>query len=263
MTRKAPKMTIEEFQSLLPIHRLSDLDAREPSVFPIVKKDWAKVDFSLENIIVDDPDPYRYVGFHTLDTGLTFLGLMCGGDWEFPVFAIIYHDGKKFRGYVPNRGNAFHHDVKAAYGSHPDDPGEDFEYDEILEKIDNDAILDDIRNRIMVTDSQVKTVTYSAPVGISVEDLTSHLNSDPFTSSDIYTTMSGKITIHSSPFTHGIAHGIGWTCLVYWDGKAVVERPVYKAALTTPLPGVARSSLGGSPSEEDIQKAIQALPGGG
>lgn len=79
-----------------------------------------------ENVIVPD-DEYdndefedigeSLLGFHTLQNGLTFFGYMAGGDWESPVFMIIYYDGKKLRGYTPSYGNAVHLDCKCAFGS--------------------------------------------------------------------------------------------------------------------------------------------------
>lgn len=56
-------------------------------------------------------------GFHTLDNGLTFLGCESGGDWEHPVFFVVYWDGKKIRAYVPTDGNPWNTDTKEAYGN--------------------------------------------------------------------------------------------------------------------------------------------------
>lgn len=88
-----------------------------------VAKDISKVYFDNENNyvsnsdtpVIDENNPL--LGIHTLNNGLTFLGCMAGGDWEYPVFFIIYHDGKGFRGYVPSYGNVYNLDFKTAFGS--------------------------------------------------------------------------------------------------------------------------------------------------
>lgn len=48
---------------------------------------------------------------------LSFLGYTAGGDWEHPLFFIVYYDGNELRGYVPTCGNVFYLPEKAAFGS--------------------------------------------------------------------------------------------------------------------------------------------------
>ncbi len=60
---------------------------------------------------------YKLVGFHTLPNGLTFLGIESSGDWEFPVFLIVYWDGNDLRGYVPKKGNVWNKTTNRAYGN--------------------------------------------------------------------------------------------------------------------------------------------------
>lgn len=57
------------------------------------------------------------VGYNTLPNGLTFLGIQAGGDWEDPVFFIVYYDGNKMRAYIPTYGNMVNQDFKTAFGS--------------------------------------------------------------------------------------------------------------------------------------------------
>lgn len=52
-----------------------------------------------------------------MDNGFTFLGVTAGGDWEEPVFFIIYFDGKGLRGYIPENGNTYNKITKTAFGS--------------------------------------------------------------------------------------------------------------------------------------------------
>jgi len=79
-----------------------------------------KVEMDLENLECDPGDEPRgmdgALGFQTLSNGLTCLGCSAGGDWQVPVYFIIYWDGKKLRGYVPTKGNAWNTDSKEAYG---------------------------------------------------------------------------------------------------------------------------------------------------
>ena len=88
-----------------------------------INKDLAKVCFDTENLTCKgsqfkmNDDKGEYIGFHTLPNGLSYLGLAAGGDWELPLFFIIYWDGKKLRGYIPTYGNTFNSAVKTAFGS--------------------------------------------------------------------------------------------------------------------------------------------------
>lgn len=76
---------------------------------PTVSKDWEKVDFSWENLDV--------VGIKYTQDGIPYLELSVGGDWENPIVAIVYFDGKKFRGFVPKSGNPYNHKTKSAFGN--------------------------------------------------------------------------------------------------------------------------------------------------
>jgi hypothetical protein len=86
-----------------------------------VKKDLAKVTFDGENeyIIPRDFDVRKHdiIGINTLPNGMVFNGVMAGGDWEQPIFYIIYWDGKSLRGYIPTDGNPYNRSTKMAYGN--------------------------------------------------------------------------------------------------------------------------------------------------
>lgn len=84
---------------------------------------------------------YDLEGFNRLDNGFCFLGCHAAGDWEVPVFFIIYWDGNEFRGYIPENGNVYNKDVNSAFGNNCDEweiPGkpkkENLDY-KFLEKI--------------------------------------------------------------------------------------------------------------------------------
>lgn len=87
---------------------------------PQIEKDIEKVSFDFENFECTKENASCYedlVGFRTLSNGLTFLGCVAGGNWETPVFFIVYSDGKKLRGYVPKSGNLWNYTTKWAFGN--------------------------------------------------------------------------------------------------------------------------------------------------
>jgi hypothetical protein len=154
MARKAQLVTEEQFKSLVIeyVSNLSDDDLEEfdsdlltslmngdiystmttlvmMSTLKKVESDWSKIAFDLENCYIDpaDKNDHWELGFQTLNNGFTYLGVIAGGDWEHPVYAIIYHDGNTFRGYVPTKGNCFNPVTKTAFGS---------EYAEIEDEVD-------------------------------------------------------------------------------------------------------------------------------
>lgn len=60
---------------------------------------------------------------HTID-GLTFCGMITGGDWENPLFMIFYWDGEKICTYFPRKGNSFNLDAMTAFGSESEKLGD-------------------------------------------------------------------------------------------------------------------------------------------
>lgn len=79
-----------------------------------------KVDFDTENTSFGASDrvgPNGLMGLVSLGNGFTFWGMCAGGDWEHPVYWIVYWDGKKLRAYVPTNGNPWNTDTKQAFGN--------------------------------------------------------------------------------------------------------------------------------------------------
>lgn len=60
--------------------------------------------------------PAKCLGVHTID-GFTFCGVETGGDWEYPIFLILYWDGSDIHAYIPKRGNMVNMDAMTAFGS--------------------------------------------------------------------------------------------------------------------------------------------------
>lgn len=102
-------------------------DANVKHLSPQVRKDLEKVEFGTENIDEcygawsNTPKGIKSLGgYQTLDNGFTFYGQMAGGDWENPIFFLIYWDGKQLRGYIPEKGNTWNTITKQAMGNDTD-----------------------------------------------------------------------------------------------------------------------------------------------
>lgn len=79
-----------------------------------------KVAFNFENFDYNKEnyhDNNSLLGLCSLDSGLVFWGMQAGGDWEFPVFFIIYWNGKRLRAYIPTQGNPWNTTTRRAYGN--------------------------------------------------------------------------------------------------------------------------------------------------
>lgn len=76
-----------------------------------VRKD-IKYDVNFENVNLDHKG--------TTKSGIDYLALLVNGDWEEPVAVFVYWDGKKYRGYVPTRGNTINTINKSAFGNDED-----------------------------------------------------------------------------------------------------------------------------------------------
>lgn len=96
--------------------------------------------------------PQKLMGINTLKNGLTFWGVCAGGDWEEPVFSILYYDGKCVRSYTPTAGNPWNTKTKQAYGNDEEADIKNKESRKDLpedgKSFDEDLIEQDIINRI-------------------------------------------------------------------------------------------------------------------
>lgn len=127
--RKAPAMSIEQLQQLIAaactqeardengdindvkdsvaytLAQAFESDPDEKHPFQKAASDW-KVECSQENILM--------LEFEMSNNGVPFGWMLCGGDWEIPVYGMLYWDGKAFRSYVPTYGNTFDANKKEA-----------------------------------------------------------------------------------------------------------------------------------------------------
>lgn len=128
--RKAPKMLLEDLRTkLIPIFEETTVKYGYLNMGAIVsnmskvKKDLEKIEFDFENsypIAEEWMGIDNLVGFREIEN-FSFFGCIAGGDWEVPVYFIIYHDGKIFRGYLPVCGNLYNRNVNSAIGNDEDE----------------------------------------------------------------------------------------------------------------------------------------------
>lgn len=93
------------------------------------------------------------LGFHTLSTGLTFLGTV--SDTEYPFFFIVYYDGEDLKSFVP-RHNFYNRLNKKPFGVNKESDslfldliyGEGTSYDYFSRKINSGKVLDEIQNQV-------------------------------------------------------------------------------------------------------------------
>lgn len=167
MPRYAPTMSQADLRQLLIekaiandyVEEYDEIDPNDPKLWsivgmllgedliPEVAKDWSKIDFSTENLDV--------TAERTTPDGVPYLQIRTGGDWETPLVAILYFDGRKLRGYVPKDGNTYNRRAKAAFGNSDDDAeqaakqfGRPFTSDTIDVKPDYALIDADVAGRI-------------------------------------------------------------------------------------------------------------------
>lgn len=125
------------------------LESHELCNHPSIADDLKKVQFDLENFSCQEaygfnPDALAKLIGLQYHFPLTFLGCNAGGDWECPIFFIIYWDGKKLRAYIPADGNSWSKKTKSAFGNHDDEPADD------APNFDAKKLLQDIKARITV-----------------------------------------------------------------------------------------------------------------
>lgn len=146
-----------------------------------IKSDVNKVDFSDENLECNPSNVDSYfehiIGFNTLPNNLTYLGVYAGGDWEIPLFFIIYFDGKDLRAYIPSEGNTWNKTTKKAFGN--DDGNFDSPEDEAESHggtdLNPEDIIEDITARILSKDgsstpSKAATPNFSYAFDIRCEE---------------------------------------------------------------------------------------------
>lgn len=67
--------------------------------------------------ITPDWENYDKVGNLRTVKGAPYIIMSVGGDWETPLCVMVYHDGKEFRCYIPEKGNTYRKDTKCLLGN--------------------------------------------------------------------------------------------------------------------------------------------------
>jgi hypothetical protein len=171
MSRHFEPITVDELKKKIEGRRVDNEWVEYRRLTPTVEKDLDKVSFDCENITDEDTQfgSKAILGYHTLPNGMPFFGVCAGGDWESAVFFCIYWDGKKLRGYIPEKGNLWNTDTNQAYGNDDDydlknarkrwPDNEDLKNDDIdlagwFNDYDIEAMKEDIMTRIVLTKPQ-------------------------------------------------------------------------------------------------------------
>lgn len=124
-------------------------------IFDFNKYLYVKFDF--ENIMLDprsfcNLNEKSLVGFRTIKIDniiIPYLGVIAGGDWEVPVFFIIYEHDNELEALIPQNGNTYNTETLEAYGNNEKLDKDNcfneyrhYDYREI--KLDKNKILEEI-----------------------------------------------------------------------------------------------------------------------
>lgn len=163
MTRTAARISLEEFRQkfeakvkqseeyedyitggdiLLTIPAFADLDKEIEFDFENTYFDACEEEeFNVEGVL-----GYQMVG------DLATIGFIVGGDWEIPIYCILYldADGETFRGYIPAEGNTYNKKTKKAIGNALNDEDDDYEDLGFSDLFNLEKILADITSNIKV-----------------------------------------------------------------------------------------------------------------
>lgn len=127
VTRKFAKITVEELKNKVNAAGMMEEDGDDEfDLFLFHEKieDDLKVRMDFENFYSErvgdegegEADPADMRGYHTIGE-FSFMGAEAGGDWEAPVFFIVYWDGSRLRAYAPTEGNPWNRKTKRAFGN--------------------------------------------------------------------------------------------------------------------------------------------------
>lgn len=120
-----PRRLIEVFEQ-----KMNGKDRYDLRNIDKIGKDISKVEFDFENCNYGEDGPYPSMrdstngirSIYVQGGYFWFIGVTAGGDWEYPVYFIIYldKDGHTLRGYIPKDGNVWNYKTKSAFGNDED-----------------------------------------------------------------------------------------------------------------------------------------------
>ena len=153
MTKPKKNLTIEDLKNLV-----GKYDGLHYALYENpADDDISSVNFDTENMEqfgteysynhlpgLENLDGYEMLGKEG-ESAFPVLWVAAGGDWELPlVFILFIGEDGKLHGYVPEDGNAYNHEKKAAYGNNDGDPvygdKEDARYVFDVEKMKGDIL---------------------------------------------------------------------------------------------------------------------------
>lgn len=129
--RKAPKMDKHEFINVLYGEYLKvtkdtgDIQSDTDLIHNIIGTDYEYTDTVFSKLWEDiekveglrGAENYEMKEIAITESGVPYVIIMAGNDWEEPALYMIYWDGKKLRGYVPTYGNCFNRKTKSLFGN--------------------------------------------------------------------------------------------------------------------------------------------------
>ncbi|MNM47666.1 hypothetical protein D3C81_586380 [compost metagenome] len=105
------KRELEEYEELSNVKDIKEIVYH--LIYGIIPE--FEIEFDLENVELDEDDDN--LGVQTIGD-FNYIGIIAGGDWENPVFFILFIDETgKIAGYVPEDGNIYNKKLKSAFGN--------------------------------------------------------------------------------------------------------------------------------------------------
>lgn len=114
------KATVEDLKTALVVYAEKeglDPEAMCAAEYLVSGHKDVKVEVDTENFGIDYSEIRPILGFFVLDNGFVGYGVYAGGNWEHPVYAVLYLYKSKIRAYVPTEGNPWNTDTNQAYGN--------------------------------------------------------------------------------------------------------------------------------------------------
>lgn len=151
-----------------PLLAMEALIRKDPDCFAEVLSDWSAIKTTTSEVSTGDmiDEVPEIKGIFQLDNGVSVIGLELGAVEHHPVYAVMYHDGRDFRGYIPDAGNVYNRDTKTAFGLDPmaDGPAYVRDHGEVK----------DVHDRF--TAAQKLSGGFYYPLGFNSDEIESDLN---------------------------------------------------------------------------------------
>lgn len=129
----------KEFKSSYFYHSFVDYEHKKPEINDIIVESFGyevlnfvsneiTVDFDIENFYITNQDNSyewdKHLGFFQFENGLSCYRFLAGGDWQLPVFGIIYIYKNELYCYIPDEGNVYCKETNCAFDGYNEDGAE-------------------------------------------------------------------------------------------------------------------------------------------